>query len=322
MAEKGELEKKLRTKMRRRGLARRTESSYVTWYKHYVKFHEMKHPVELGQKGVEDFMNYLASVKKVASSTQNQAFSALLFLYRDVLGVELVNLDAKRAKTKRTLPVVLSQEEVGRFFEQVREGVPSVFLRLLYGCGLRVSEGLRLRIKDVDFSNRLVWLRDAKGGKDRTVALPRSLEVQLKSQVQQARLLFEQDERAGGARVSVAATYDRKHGGKPSRSWEWYWLFPAAGLATDPADGETKRYHIMEGAASKWISNAAKKAQIPKRITAHVFRHSYATHLLQKGVDLRTIQEALGHSSVKTTEIYTHVVHAMAGRASSPLDDL
>ena len=156
MAEKGELEDRLRTKMRRRGLARRTESSYVSWYKHYVKFHGMQHPVELGQKGVEDFMNYLATEKKVAASTQNQAFSALLFLYRDVLGIELEGLDAKRAKTKRTLPVVLSQEEVKRFFEAAREGVPSVFMRLLYGCGLRVSEGLRLRIKDVDFSNPLV----------------------------------------------------------------------------------------------------------------------------------------------------------------------
>ncbi|MBK1854599.1 integron integrase [Verrucomicrobiaceae bacterium 5K15] len=322
MAEKGKLEMKLRTKMRRRGLARRTESSYVSWYKHYVKFHGMKHPVDLGQEGVEDFLDYLASVKKVASSTQNQAFSALLFLYREVLEIELKEIDVKRAKRRKTLPVVLSQEEVRRLLKEVRDGVPAVFVSLLYGCGLRVSEGLRLRIKDVDFSNGLVWLRDAKGGKDRTVTLPGSLEVQLKGQVQQARLLFEQDERAGGARVSVAASYDKKHGGRPSRSWEWYWVFPAARLGTDPADGETKRYHIMEGAVSKWISKAAEKAQIPKRISAHTFRHSYATHLLQKGVDLRTIQEALGHSSVKTTEIYTHVIHAMSGRAGSPLDDL
>lgn len=294
----------------------------MSWYKHYVKFHGMQHPVELGQKGVEDFMNYLAAVKKVAASTQNQAFSALLFLYRDVLGMELEGLDAKRAKTKRTLPVVLSPNEVSRLFEEVREGMPSVLLRLLYGCGLRVSEGLRLRIKDVDFSNQLVWVRDGKGGKDRALALPRSLESRLREQIQLARMKYEQDERSGGARVSVDAAYDRKHGGKPSRSWEWYWVFPASRLSSDPADGEEKRFHVMEGAVSKWISAAAKKAEIPKKVSAHVFRHSYATHLLQKGVDLRTIQEALGHSSVKTTEIYTHVIHAMAGRAGSPLDDL
>lgn len=308
--------------MMRRGMARRTINSYVQWYRQYVRFHDMKHPADLGQKGVESFLENLAVKRGVAAATQNQAFSALLFLYRDVLEFELKGLDVRRAKKGHKLPVVLSKQEVIRLFEQLPEGREGCFVRLLYGCGLRVSEALRLRVKDVDFDNSLVWVRSGKGGKDRSVSLPKSLEVRLLAQVKTARLLYEQDELGGGSRVKVEASYDKKLGGQPSRSWEWFWVFPADQRSVDPQDGEVKRHHLLEGSPSRWISNAAKKADIPKKITAHVFRHSYATHLLQKGVDLRTIQEALGHTSVKTTEIYTHVVHAMAGRAGSPLDDL
>jgi len=322
MSEKGQLEQEIRTKMKRRGMARRTENSYIQWYKHYVKYHDMKHPRELGQEGVEKFLEYLAVDRGVAAATQNQAFSALLFVYREVLKMELEGLDVTRVKRKKSLPVVLSMDEVKRLLEHVPEGRSSVFIRLLYGCGLRVSEALRLRIKDVDFENGLVWVRDSKGGRDRSVTMPKSLEGRLDVQVRAARLLYEQDELGGGARVQVEPSYDKKHGGKPSGSWEWFWVFPADHLSVSHIDGESKRHHVLEGSPSRWIAQAAKKAEVAKRVTAHVFRHSYATHLLQKGVDLRTIQEALGHSSVKTTEIYTHVIHAMAGRAGSPLDDL
>lgn len=217
---------------------------------------------------------------------------------------------------------MLSREEVRAVLGGCRAGVPRLMLSLLYGCGLRVSEGLRLRVKDVDFSNGVVQIRDGKGGKERCLTLPGSLVDALRRQVEAARLLYEEDDAEGGACVYVDPALDRKSGGGYSKSWQWYWVFPSAVRGKDPRDGVVKRHHILEGAVSKWLKQAVAKAGLEKRVTAHVLRHSYATHLLQKGVDLRSIQEALGHSSVKTTEIYTHVVHAMAGRAGSPLDDL
>lgn len=322
MAESGALENEMRACIRRRGMAYTTEKNYVHWYKRFVKFHEMKHPSSVGQAGVEAFLNHLAVNRRVAASTQNQAFNALLFLFREVLKLEWDEVNAKRAKVTRRLPVVLSREEVKRLLGETREGLPRLLLALLYGCGLRVSEGLRLRVKDLDFSNGLVVVRSGKGNKDRCLAMPKGLASGLERQVQASRLVYEADNEMGGAKVSVEGSLDRKTGGTISSSWEWFWVFPAATRSNDPRDGELKRYHIMEGAVSKWLKDAVKRAKIDKRVTAHALRHSYATHLLQAGTDLRTIQEALGHASVRTTEIYTHVIHAMTGRAASPLDDL
>ena len=317
------LEDQMRALMRRRGMALRTEQSYVSWYKRYVKFHDLNHPLAVGKQGVEDFLNYLAVEKNVAPGTQNQAFNALVFLYREVLDAEFEGMDAKRAKMRKKLPVVLSRDEIRRLFDQVRAGMPSLVLQLLYGCGLRVSEGLRLRVKDLDFENTCVWVRDGKGGKDRCVAMPENLREVLERQVRQARIIFEEDvEVYGESRVYVGEAMDRKGQGKYSRSWEWFWVFPTALRGVDPRDGEAKRHHILEGAVSKWLKAAVEKAGIEKRVTAHVLRHSFATHLLQSGVDLRSIQELLGHENVTTTEIYTHVVKAMAGSVRSPLDDL
>lgn len=317
------LEDQMKAAMRRLGMAHRTEKSYVSWYKRYVKFHGLRHPEELGEKGVEEFLNYLALEKNVAVGTQNQAFNALVFLYREVLKMELVGVNARRAKVKKKLPVVLSRDEIRRLFEHVRVGLPSLMLRLLYGCGLRVSEGLRLRVKDVDFENDCVWVRDGKGGKDRCVSMPENLKSELERQVARARLIFEEDvENYGESRVYVDEALDRKGQGRYSRSWEWFWVFPTALRGVDPRDGEDKRHHILEGAVSKWLKSAVGKAGIEKKVTAHVLRHSFATHLLQAGVDLRSIQELLGHESVKTTEVYTHVMKAMAGKVRSPLDDL
>jgi len=318
----GDLEREIRRVARRKGRAYRTEQSYIGWYKRFVKFHGKIHPRDLEPEKVEQFLSHLAVNRAVAPSTQNQALSALLFLYRDVFRMEGYDqLSATRAKSRKKLPVVLSPQEVKRLLSHL-DGTPGVIVSLLYGCGLRVSEVLRLRIKDVDFENGLIWVRQGKGGKDRSIALPKALAPALELQWKRAGLFFEEDESKGGARVHVDAALDRARGGKLSRSWDWYWFFPAASRSIDPRDGVEKRHHLGEGAVSKWIGTAKKKAGISKHVTAHVFRHSYATHLLQGGIDLRSIQEALGHSSIKTTEVYTHVIHAMAGRPGSPLDDL
>lgn len=319
---KGLLENKLRMELRRRGLAKRTEESYVGWYKKLVKFHNFKHPSEMNKEDVERFLTWLALEREVAASTQAQAFHAVLFLFRDVLGKPMEGIDAVRAKKPVNLPTVLTKEEVRRLIAEVPEGLPRCFVSLLYGCGLRVNEGLRLRVKDLDFGNGIIWIRCGKGGKDRCVSLPKRLIESMERQVTRARLAYEEDEAEGGARVYVDAALDRKYGGKASRSWTWYWVFPTGKRAIDPRDGEVKRHHILEGAVSHWLGKAVKQSAIPKKISAHTLRHSYATHLLQGGTDLRTIQEALGHSSVKTTEVYTHVLHALTGRAQSPLDDL
>lgn len=317
------LEEQIRAKIRRQGLAIRTEEAYVGWYKRFVKFHKMRHPKEMGKKEIEAFLNHLAVNKNVAAGTQNQAFNALLFLYKQVLEMQVENLEAKRAKVKKRLPVVLSRDEVRETFSHCQPGAPLLLLKLLYGCGLRVSEGLRLRVKDVDFSNSVIWIRDSKGGKDRCLKMPSSLEVELGRQVKLARLLYEEDvDVHGESCVHVDEALDRKSGGGYSKSWEWYWVFPTAKRGIDPRDGTEKRHHLLEGAASKWLKKAVNNARIEKKVTAHVLRHSYATHLLQSGVDLRTIQVALGHSSIKTTEIYTHVVSAIQGQAHSPLDEL
>ncbi len=320
--EPGGVERELRAAIRRRGLAYRTEAGYVSWYRRFIRFHGLRHPREMGKGEVEAFLTHLAMERRVAASTQSQAFNAIMFLYRTVLKMPLEGVDAVRAKQPRRLPVVLSREETAKLLGEVPGGTPRCLVGLLYGCGLRVSEGLRLRVKDVDFDNGLVWIRQGKGAKDRCVSMPKRLAESLKLQVRRARLLFDEDEAEGGARVFVEPALDRRYGGRLSRSWEWFWVFAAAGRAVDPRDGETKRHHVLEGAVSQWLRKAVKGAGITKKVSAHTLRHSYATHLLQKGVDLRSIQEALGHASVKTTEIYTHVVHAMSGRTGSPLDDL
>ncbi|GAA5484665.1 tyrosine recombinase XerD [Haloferula sargassicola] len=245
-----------------------------------------------------------------------------MFLFREVLKQPFEGVEAVRARRPHRLPVVLDREEVRHLLAVVPEGTPRCLVGLLYGCGLRVSEGLRLRVKDVDFGNGLVWVRQAKGKKDRCIAMPKRLADGLRRQVARARLMYEEDRSSGGSRVHVDESLDRRYGGKLSRSWEWYWVFPTAQRAEDPRDGDLKRHHLLEGAVSQWLSKAVKRAGIAKKVSAHTLRHSFATHLLQKGTNLRAIQEALGHSSVKTTEIYTHVVHAMEGRAASPLDDL
>jgi len=292
------IEEKLRGEIRRRGMAFRTELAYVSWYKRFVRFHDMKHPEEMGRAEIERFLHDLAMNQGVRASTQAQALNALVFLFVRVLGREREELSFAQAKRGKRLPIVLSVNEVKRVLAEIPEGSPLLLVSLLYGCGMRVNEGLRLRIKDVDFENEVVWVRSGKGDKDRALAMPKSL------------------------LVYVEEGLNRKFGGQAESDWLWYWVFPMEKRAIDPRDGRRKRHHLLDATVSRWLKGAVGRAEIEKRVTAHTLRHSYATHLLQKGTDLRTIQEALGHSSVKTTEIYTHVIHAMAGKAKSPLDDL
>ena len=316
------LEDEIRAEIRRRGMAYRTEETYVSWYKRFVRFHEMKHPRDLGPKAVEDFLKYLVMEREVAASTQAQALNALVFLFVQVLGQEKEEYAFRRAKRGRRLPEVLTTREVKEVLGVMHEGTPRILAGLLYGCGLRVSEGLKLRVKDLDFGNGLVWIREGKGNKDRCIKMPEKLRDGLLREVAKAKILHAEDEANGGARVWIRPSLVEKFGPTLPARWEWYWVFPAPRRANDPRDGVLKRHHIQETTVSKWLKEAVRKTSITRRVTAHTLRHSYATHLLQKGVDLRTIQEALGHSSVKTTEIYTHVVHAISGRAESPLDDL
>lgn len=319
------IEDRIRAVIRRRGMALRTEETYVAWYKRFVYFHQLKHPDEMGRAEVEAFLNHLAVNRRVSAATQGQALNALVFLFVRVLGREHEAFEFRRAKRRRRLPVVLSEGEVRLLLQKAPEGMPRLLFGLLYGCGLRVSEGLRLRVKDVDFGNGVVWVRGGKGDKDRCLKMPERLREGLERQVAKARLLYGDDASSEeGVRVSVDPALERKSGGTISGRWEWFWVFPALRRAVDPRDPDCglKRHHVLEASVSRWIREAVKKAGVEKRVTAHTLRHSYATHLLQRGTDLRSIQEALGHSSVKTTEIYTHVVHAMAGKASSPLDEL
>jgi len=321
------LEDQIRKEIRRSGMSLRTEKTYVGWYKRFVRFHAMKHPSELGRVGVEQFLDDLALRRQVSAGTQGQALNALVFLFVRVMGCPAEDYNFRRAKRGKRLPVVLSKEEVKRLFSAMQEGFPLLFCRLLYGCGLRVSEGLRLRVKDVDFDNGVIWIREAKGHKDRCLEMPKRLAEDLNRQVARARHFYEEDESNGGACVYVDEALNRKFGGKAEKSWEWFWVFPAMRRSKDPRaeEGDEQkrmRHHVLESSVSRWLKTATEKADINKRVTAHTLRHSYATHLLQNGVDLRTIQEALGHASVKTTEIYTHVLHAINGRAGSPLDDL
>ena len=316
----GGIERRMRETMRLRQMSYQTEETYVGWYKRYVKYHGMRHPGELGEREVEQFLIYLAAEGGVARATQNQALNALVFLYKRVLEQELGGVDALRAPERKRMPVVLTVEEVKRLLAAIpeREGV---LARLLYGCGLRVAEALALRVKDVDVMGGTLTVRGGKGDKDRIIGLPRSLSGELERQLAYARSLWEEDRAAGRAGVLMPGAYERKHP-KAGDAWEWFWVWPGREESTDPRTGAVRRHHLHEVRISRALTRAVGLVRLEKKVTAHTLRHSYATHLLLKGVDLRSIQELLGHSSVQTTEIYTHVVKAMQGKVGSPLDDL
>jgi integron integrase len=300
----------------------RTEEAYVYWVRQFVRWSGLRHPRELGRAEVEGFLTHLATERRVSASTHRQALSALVFLYKEVLGVDLPWMaEIGRPQAKRRLPVVLTQAEVHRVLAAM-QGETGLLARLLYGTGMRLMEGVRLRIKDVDFDRRLIIVRDGKGGKDRVVMLPRSLEADLWAQWQSARVRWRADREMpdlAGVHLpnALAAKFPRA-----ADSWTWYWLFPSPTLSWDPRTGVMRRHHLHEKRLQREVRQAIDHCRIAKPATVHTLRHSFATHLLQAGTDIRTVQELLGHSDVSTTMIYTHVLKLAAGDTPSPLDAL
>jgi integron integrase len=299
----------------------RTESAYVDWVRRFILFHDKRHPQDLGAAEVTAFLTHLAVDRQVAPTTQNQAKSALLFLYREVLGVQLPWLDEiVGAKSHRRLPVVLTPPEVRALLHEL-SGTMGLVASLLYGTGMRLLEALRLRVKDVDFDRRAVLVRDGKGGKDRITVLPENLILPLQQQLAQARALHGRDLAEGFGRVWLPDALAVKYPGTP-RAWGWQWVFPSTLRSTDPRSGDVRRHHLNEASVQKAVALAARRAGIVKPCSPHVLRHSFATHLLQAGYDIRTVQELLGHSDVSTTMIYTHVLNRGGRGVRSPLDQI
>ena len=299
----------------------RTERAYVEWVRRFVRFHAMRHPREMGAPEVRAFLGHLASDLKVSAGTHDQALSALLFLYKEVLGVELPWLtELARPKKPKRLPVVLGHGEVERLLS-VLEGTHALMAQLLYGTGMRLMECTRLRVKDVDFDRGEIVVRDGKGGKDRVTMLPVSLALPLRVHLLRVRQLWERDREAGKPGVYIPEALARKYPSAP-REWGWFWVFPARGLSVDPRSGIGRRHHTHEQALQRAIKQALHDAGIAKPATTHTLRHSFATHLLQSGYDIRTVQELLGHSDVSTTMIYTHVLNRGGRGVVSPVDRL
>ena len=315
----------LREVLRYKHYSLRTEEAYLYWVKFFVRWHgrngQARHPRELGAAEVEHFLTMLTTQRKVSVSTHNQALSALLFLYREVLGVKLPWLnDVQRPTRPKRIPSVMTVTEVAALLGAMT-GVELLLAKLLYGTGMRLNEGLRLRVKDVDFDQRVLVVRDGKGGKDRVVMLPQSLDVALRSQLAQARMLWEHDRKQQQPGVEVLDALATKYPGLGQR-WGWFWVFPSPKLSIDPRSRIERRHHLYEERLQRAIKLACAAAQIHKSVSVHTLRHSFATHLLQTGTDIRTVQELLGHSDVSTTMIYTHVLKVAAGGTASPLDAL
>jgi integron integrase len=312
----------VRERLRSLHYSLRTEQTYLHWIKRFVLFHGKRHPRTMGAPEVEAFLSHLAVEGRVAASTQNLALSSLLFLYKDVLDVELPWLqDVTRAKKPQRVPTVLTRSETEALLKALKPGVPALVARLLYGTGMRLMEGVRVRVKDIDFDAHQMLVRDGKGGKDRVTVLPGNLVGPLRAQLAARRAVYEVDLARGAAQVWMPDALDRKYPGAASQ-WVWQYVFIARGFSSDPRTGQVRRHHIDEQHVQRAVKQAARAARITKHVTPHVLRHSFATHLLEAGYDIRTVQELLGHSDVQTTMIYTHVLNRGGKGVISPLDRL
>ncbi|MGH7960736.1 MAG: integron integrase [Candidatus Binatia bacterium] len=311
----------VRAAIRTRHYSLRTEEAYVQWTKRFILFHGKRHPREMGEKEISQFLTALAVNGHVSASTQNQALYALLFLYRHVLNQNVGWLDdVVRAKRPHRLPVVLTRQEV-RALLGVLDGVQWSMANLLYGAGLRLLECLRLRVKDIDFSTNQLVVREGKGNKDRVTMLPTAVQAPLVAHLVAVRTLHQHDLEQGLGRVYLPDALHRKYP-NANREWGWQWVFPASQLSQDPRSGERRRHHLHESVLQRAIRTAARQAGIPKPVGRHTLRHSFATHLLADGYDIRTIQELLGHRDVSTTMIYTHVLNRGGKGVASPADRL
>jgi integron integrase len=315
------LEEKTREMLRLKQRSYNTEKTYIAWLRHFRGFVNNKDPEELKGEDLQDFLTDLAVNKKVSPSTQNQALNAILFVYRHVLDKDIESLiDAVRARHKRRLPVVLTQKEIQRVFDHMT-GVHRLMAMLIYGCGLRLSECVRLRVKDIDLEQNMLIVREVKGDKDRRTVLPESLKEDLIEHLASVRRLYEYDRRQGINGVYLPGALERKYP-NAGKEWGWFWVFPSKSLSVDPKSLVVRRHHINPATLQRAFKEAVRKAEISKPVSVHTLRHSFATHLLERGYDVRTIQELLGHKYLHTTMIYTHVATKSILGVRSPLDEV
>jgi integron integrase len=311
----------VRQKIRTKHYSLRTEEAYTRWIRQFILFNGKRHPSQLGEAEVSTFLSHLAVEKKVSASTQNQALAALLFLYRTVLLQPLEPIDnVTRAKTPECIPVVFTRDEVRRILLHL-DGTPKLMACLLYGAGLRLMECLRLRVKDLDFGYGQIALHDAKGAKDRFTVLPLGLKEPLREHLARVQQLHELDLKEGFGQVFLPFAVERKYP-KAASQWEWQYVFPSRRRSHDPRTGKIRRHHAAETVLQRAVKTAIRAAGIPKLGSCHILRHSFATHLLEAGHDIRTVQELLGHKDVRTTMVYTHVINKGAQGVPSPLDRL
>lgn len=311
----------MRKALRSRHYSRRTEQTYRQWVKRFIYFHNVRHPAEMAEPEINAFLTHLAVKEKVSASTQNQALSALLFLYRHVIGREVGDLgEVIRARKPTRLPVVMTREEVKAVLANL-SGDKWLMASLMYGAGLRLMECLRLRAQDIDFLRNEILVRDGKGAKDRITMLPESLKGPLQHHLKKVKTIHERDLADGWGSVQLPMALDRKYPNAP-KEWRWQWVFPQENRWKNQKTGEEGRHHVDESLVQKAVREAVMKAGLTKRASCHTFRHSFATHLLESGYDIRTVQELLGHNDVKTTMIYTHVLNRGPSGVRSPVDGL
>ncbi len=317
---KSQLIDQMRDAIRRKHYSIRTEEAYIGWVKKFIFYHKKEHPANLKEKDIGDFLTHLAVQKNVAASTQNQALSAVLFLYKEVLQIDLKPLpDSVRAKRPQKLPVVFTVEEVKKVLSRM-DGVNWLMAGLMYGAGLRLMETVRLRVQDVDFGYMQTLVRDGKGQKDRITMLPDSLKQPVKQHIEKVKYLHQQDLENGYDGVYLPFALSRKYP-NANREFKWQYVFPARNLSRYPRSDNIYRHHVIESTIQKAVKQAIIRAGINKTGSCHTFRHSFATHLLENGYDIRTVQELLGHRDVRTTMIYTHVLQKGGKGVRSPLDD-